>query len=534
MVRATARRDASLVAPRERRPALSTGDSVRHQHARRGSRHRGSSRAASSPCASPATGASGGSCSTTRRSSKIGLMGVEVRPCRDLEELGDGARRRSSTTSAGAPTRGAARATLRPVLLPERMHAAFDDGEAVGGAGVFPFQLTVPGGRVPAAGVTTRRRCCRRTGGAGSSARSCAPSSTTCTSAASRSPTSGPRRTTIYGRFGYGLASLAGELTIPRAAHAGSRDRVETHGRIRLVAPDEALEIVPADLRARRRRHARHVRAHARLVGDPRARRSRGAAAAAASSARALLEIDGEPEGYALYRLNPSFEHGVVDRHDERDRGDRRDVPARRRDLALPARHRLDGPRAGVAAARRSSARAAARRAAPRALDARRRALGSARRRRRRAVRSRVRRGTVRSCSTCATRSARGTRAVGASPRRAPSARTTTRTSVSTSRRSASVYLGGFSFAGARPGRTRRGARAGRDRVARRALPHRPCTVVPRDLLMPVDPTQLARLSVLQGFPTRSCDRSPTPPTRSRSRAVTRSAWRATSPSISS
>ena len=30
----------------------------------------------------------------------------------------------------------------------ERMHAARDDGRIVGGAGAFPFELTVPGGKV--------------------------------------------------------------------------------------------------------------------------------------------------------------------------------------------------------------------------------------------------------------------------------------------------------------------------------------------------------------------------------------------------
>lgn len=45
------------------------------------------------------------------------------------------------------------------------MHAAWDDGRIVGGAGAFSFELSVPGGSVPAAGVTVvgvsspRRRC---------------------------------------------------------------------------------------------------------------------------------------------------------------------------------------------------------------------------------------------------------------------------------------------------------------------------------------------------------------------------------------
>src|SRR5262245_64297460 len=42
---------------------------------------------------------------------------------------------------------------LAHVLPPERMTAAWEDGHAVGGAGAFPFVLTVPGGRVRASAV---------------------------------------------------------------------------------------------------------------------------------------------------------------------------------------------------------------------------------------------------------------------------------------------------------------------------------------------------------------------------------------------
>ena len=55
-------------------------------------------------------------------------------------------------------------------MPPERSHTARDDGEVVGGAGVFPFELTVPGGRVRAAGVTSSASS-RRTAAAASCAR---------------------------------------------------------------------------------------------------------------------------------------------------------------------------------------------------------------------------------------------------------------------------------------------------------------------------------------------------------------------------
>ncbi|MGH2720939.1 MAG: GNAT family N-acetyltransferase, partial [Actinomycetota bacterium] len=45
-------------------------------------------------------------------------------------------------------------AFLRAISAPDRMLAAMDGDDMVGVAGAFPFRMTVPGGEVPAAGVT--------------------------------------------------------------------------------------------------------------------------------------------------------------------------------------------------------------------------------------------------------------------------------------------------------------------------------------------------------------------------------------------
>ena len=52
----------------------------------------------------------------------------------------------------------------------ERMHAAWESGKIVGGAGAFPFEMTVPGAVVPTAGVTVVGTV-RPIGGAGCCAR---------------------------------------------------------------------------------------------------------------------------------------------------------------------------------------------------------------------------------------------------------------------------------------------------------------------------------------------------------------------------
>ena len=94
------------------------------------------------------------------------------------------------------------------------MHAAFEEGQIVGGAGAFPFELSVPGGSLPCAGVTAvgvhpthRRRGVLRS----------------MMDAQLRDvhergePIAAlwASEETIYGRFGYGIASWAGELKVP-------------------------------------------------------------------------------------------------------------------------------------------------------------------------------------------------------------------------------------------------------------------------------------------------------------------------------
>src|SRR5207248_10498200 len=107
----------------------------------------------------------------------------------------------------------------------------------------------------------------------------------------------------IYTRYGYGVASLQGEIDLERA-HAAFGEPLERRGRLRLLDKDEAAEALPPI----------HERVAAvtpgifrrsadwwelRLLSDPDwLRRGRG------EMQRALLELDGEPARYALYRLN--------------------------------------------------------------------------------------------------------------------------------------------------------------------------------------------------------------------------------------
>ena len=190
-------------------------------------------------------------------------------------------------------------------LLPlDRMHAVFDGRDVVAGAGVFPFRLTVPGGALPCAGVSVvgvlpshrRRGLLRRMMDAqlrDSRERGEAIAALWAS------------EETIYGRFGYGLASFCWTVDADRRDVA-VRPELPKRGAVRLVAHDEALETFPVIYRrVARTRPGMIVRSRdwwtaRRLDDSPPQRPGTG------SLVRALLERDGAPVGYALYRITQS------------------------------------------------------------------------------------------------------------------------------------------------------------------------------------------------------------------------------------
>jgi predicted acetyltransferase len=193
---------------------------------------------------------------------------------------------------------------------------ALEDDRVVGGMASYAFELTVPGGPVAAAGLslvgvlpTHRRRgilsALMRRYLDTTRARGQAVSALW----ASEGP--------IYGRFGYGLASLSCEIDVPRAQSAmrpalqaaagtapGAREgRLldDTEAELALPPLYERVRIVTPGMLSRTRPWW-----HVRRVGDLEwQRRGRG------PLQRVLLEQGGQPEAYALYRHAPRFEHGA-------------------------------------------------------------------------------------------------------------------------------------------------------------------------------------------------------------------------------
>jgi predicted acetyltransferase len=234
-------------------------------------------------------------------------MSFEVRPCADVSEF-DRAFMSIGQYFGSEPDEERAGRFTR--LLPlDRMLAAWEDGEVVGGAGGFPFQMSVPGGLLRCAGTTVvgvapthRRRGVLRSMMRAHLDDAHERGEPIAALWASEE--------TIYGRFGYGAAAYAGEVKIPReyVDFVAPRERA---GRIRIVESDEALEKFPPlwDGLARRRPGV-FIRSpewwDQRVIGDRPERRG-----SAGPKRFALLEIDGEAAAYAIYRHKMDWREGV-------------------------------------------------------------------------------------------------------------------------------------------------------------------------------------------------------------------------------
>ncbi len=261
-----------------------------------------------------------------------------------------------------------------PILPAERVHAAFDGGAIVGGAGAYLFETTVPGGaQVPTAGVmavgvlpTHRRRGVLTK----LMERQLADAHERGEPLATLYASEGA----IYSRFGYGLASLAGGIELPKE-HALLWDD-EPIGQARIIeTEEETLELLPGIYD---RVQAETVGMFTRTPDWWKVRRlGRSPMRSGGEQVRVAVELDGALEAYALYRLNFSARHMIAETTLEVGEALGHVTAGSRRDLAVPARDRLGGADRGVLGSARPPALPLAARAAPDAVHRRRSGLGA-------------------------------------------------------------------------------------------------------------------------------------------------------------
>ena len=140
-------------------------------------------------------------------------MDVQIRPCASADEVRQAISPIGHYFGRSLPNDELSARLIR-FLPTERVYAAWEDGRAVGGLGAFPFRLTVPGGRVAAAGVTVAGvlPTHRRRGLLRGMMRALLDG---CHRGGDRVAYLWATEDTIYGRFGFGLASFTAERFTP-------------------------------------------------------------------------------------------------------------------------------------------------------------------------------------------------------------------------------------------------------------------------------------------------------------------------------
>ncbi len=197
---------------------------------------------------------------------------------------------------------------FRPEIPADRVFGAYDGDTPVGITASIAFEMTIPGGLAPCAGITwvgvmpTHRRRGVLTGLMRQQLDDLRTRGEPLAALWASEPV-------IYGRFGYGIAAPAAAM---EAVHAGFafRDDPGPTGTVRLLTKEEARKLFPPIYeRARLQRHGMMSRSEARWNGrveDPEHWRD-----GASPKYYVLVELDGQGEAFSMYRVKQKWERGM-------------------------------------------------------------------------------------------------------------------------------------------------------------------------------------------------------------------------------
>jgi predicted acetyltransferase len=194
-------------------------------------------------------------------------------------------------------------------MLPrERFYAAYDGENPVGTTASFAFRLTVPGGELGAGGVTWvsvlpshRRR--------GILTQMMRRQLDDLHELGEPLAMLWASEAAIYGRFGYGISAPTVQMDADRSRFA-YRDDPGPRGAVRIVDKDEAATLMPQVYDAYRREVPGAVARtvdwwNAYRLADPEHWRE-----GSGPKTYAVLEFDGKPVAYVLYRIKSDWEDG--------------------------------------------------------------------------------------------------------------------------------------------------------------------------------------------------------------------------------
>lgn len=234
-------------------------------------------------------------------------MTIEIRACGDAEDL------RAAIAPIwryfGLPPTEQALDNLARLMTPERALIVSDNGVEAAGCGAFALQLTTPGGRASCAGLTMVgvQPTHRRRGLLSAMMRRFLDD---CRERGEATAYLWASEEKIYGRFGFGLSALSGDIELARDRAAFFTD-APAEGRVRLVSLEAALapaqyvyDAVAAERPGLLSRSEDWWRR--RILVDLAWQRAGGGELTCA-----VLDLNGAPAAYALYRFNQKLERGV-------------------------------------------------------------------------------------------------------------------------------------------------------------------------------------------------------------------------------
>lgn len=199
-------------------------------------------------------------------------------------------------------------ASVQKVADLGRSTAAIENGEIVGTAGIYSFDLTVPGATLPTAGVTwvsvrpTHRRRGVLTGMMRTQMDNVRERGEALAALwASESP--------IYGQFGYGVAAEGVEMRIERTRTA-LRHITPFSGRTHFVDREEALATWPTVYERVRTTIPGMISRSPAWWANRQLRTQERPMSGYTKNFRVTYEEAGEPLGYVSYRVKETEEHG--------------------------------------------------------------------------------------------------------------------------------------------------------------------------------------------------------------------------------
>ena len=188
----------------------------------------------------------------------------------------------------------------RATIASSRALAAFDDGQTVGTVLSYPLQMYVPGGMLPTTlldSVTVQPTHRRQ----GILTRMVDWLMNDFHDRGEILSCLGASESVIYGRFGYGPASLQVDFTLERP-YANFSHFPEVNGRLRFVEKPEARELFPLITERACSERPGYLRGSDKLwdvyIADPEPSRD-----GAGALFMVVYEDDGKPDGYVTYRI---------------------------------------------------------------------------------------------------------------------------------------------------------------------------------------------------------------------------------------